>query len=138
MQLREVILYDSLGNKVPTSSLTATLSTTYQGVGDRSAIYPLPVDRCFDGITDFVRPSDGELSMCSSDALDFHPSLTIVYPCSITLSKVEVYNRPDLPAQVRITRFKLDFVNANNVVRLSYPFSVVQDDYSITGRWGWT
>jgi hypothetical protein len=138
LNLREVILYDSLATKVPFSSLTATMSSTY--VPDRAFPIPVTIDKCFDGVTDYINPADSKPSLCSTALSDTQPWLKILYPCSITLSKVEVYNRPDPLTPVagccrdRINPFKLDFVNENNVTTLSYPFSVSQDVYTITGR----
>lgn len=116
INLAEVQLYNAAGARIPTSSLVATLSTTHSGAALYSA------DKCIDGST--------TTGFCHTAGVE-NATLTITYPCSGGLSKVNVVNRADC-CWDRITNFQLRFWDEKRQqVGKAYPFQSAVAQYSV-------
>jgi hypothetical protein len=92
---RQVELYNAAGVKIPSSSITASSSTAWDGGLTYVASY------CNDGIltTEYL-PSvctngvcrDVWTNLCHTGRVDSNPTMTFTYPCQQGLSKAVLYN----------------------------------------------
>ncbi|WIA38112.1 hypothetical protein OEZ86_001474 [Tetradesmus obliquus] len=120
LNLNEVMLFGPrMSQQIPASQLTYTMSSTWDGS-------LLPASNCFDGNND---------TTCHSGQGDTTPvRLRVTYPCSKTLQKVVVVNRPSSsPANeaMRINAFMMQVVAFNGTTTFQYMFGGGKEVYDI-------
>jgi hypothetical protein len=131
INLSEVSLWNAAGQAIPIHDLVAQMS---------SMRWPFEPNRCIDGTNSSLLLADTS-SFCHTSQSDRNPRLTVFYPCSQGLSRVEISNRVDC-CQDRILDFQMRVMDTSgNDVLPIYKFDVEQQTYSVSyqqGKMSWS
>ena len=134
INLAEVQLFAAQnGSQIDRRLLTMSLSSVYTSEDD----FQYPAGFCNDGAVEtkifdeFGNRNPGPRQVCHTFVGDPSPRLTVLFPCTLGLSRVVVTNRVDCwECSDRINDFSLDVVSATGAVTHIYQFHGSAESYT--------